>query len=95
MLPDGGFFVHLRGVATCGFQVQCVSGYWEVILKNGNRLESEVVHRRKECPISICLFCLIGIEAYSEEKCVGGIKIWKVGDKDETGGLDLDEWKER
>lgn len=40
--------MNLRGVATCGFQVQCVSGYWELTLKNGNRLGSEEVHGRKK-----------------------------------------------
>jgi hypothetical protein len=44
--------VNLRGMTTCGFQVQCVSGYWELTLKTGNRLLSEGIHRRKKSTVS-------------------------------------------
>lgn len=49
----------------------------ELTPKNGKRIESEGVHRQKESVIY--LLCLIGIMAKNQEKCVVGVRIWKVG----------------
>lgn len=54
--PGREYFLQLARGGHWGFQVQCVSRFWKLIVKNGDGLEegAEGAHRRNESSVVHC-----------------------------------------
>lgn len=90
-----GNFCGPGGCGHWGFQVKCVSGFWELTLKKGDVLEvlnGFTGERRAECSTRICFFSLPGMEVESAERLPQKVCYRAWG---ETGRLDLEEQRER
>lgn len=90
MLPGKESFWDPARCEHRGFQVRCVSEYWELRVMNEDGLGgAEGVHRRKE--IRLChqgLLSPLGMGAAKEERPRQKV-CYRSGN--ETGGLDLEE----
>lgn len=77
------------------FQAQCVSGSWELRLRTGDSRGAGGASQeggKQSIQTRVCLLSLLGMGVDSEETSLQKICCRA---RDETGGLDLEEQKER